>query len=603
MLLRSLRLFLSSWKQGLRVRPVWTVGALLLVVCAEVFGRQSTSDVADLVWVLGGCLFLVFVSSAHQEQPIPWWGVLKEARSWIGRKLKSAFVEIGVDFRGEPAYAHGWPPVLLRAVVGLMLLCGVIALLGTHAPGGLRWLGVHGSFAIYLIVLALLWFAHAAVLFGMGWGLLSLTREFANSGQQEPDAAPPRWRSIAGRLLVLATFAGALLAPPLIAILILIGTLVLHSLFTLLPGRPTLSLIWRPSPDEPPRCMPWETFLVLQHTLITLCVLAVVLSSRAPDLWGLEHPIAEMPVTRLLGRLTAWLGAGGVCALTGYALHVSYIARRRNTEAPVAPALFLEGEVTADDVQQVAASAALDGWSVRAHPARRRRGEVRMRLVEEVDPFGPGNTLGRSELDDPSTTERLARRDQITQRRYLMRALKRLFKHAAQFKFKKGTGFLVVPHVWFVSGLGRDEEDEEESDDPDRGVLDGPIGPRFDRLIPMAARHHLWIVLRALDVDALFVEDGVRWDRLRPVLKRLFEIYDRNDGARRAEERLFAGIPKTRVVIHELSPESPFEQKGYPEPKYRGLGRARVLHVFKDRGGEEELTPVDAPSELVPVLV
>jgi hypothetical protein len=50
-----------------------------------------------------------------------------------------------------------------------------------------------------------------------------------------------------------------------------------------------------------------------------------------------------------------------------------------------------------------------------------------------------------------------------------------------------------------------------------------------------------------------------------------------------------------RVLIHEIVLEEPLRQTRYPEPDYDGVGRARILHVFRDRGGEpeRERTPKD----------
>jgi hypothetical protein len=185
----------------------------------------------------------------------------------------------------------------------------------------------------------------------------------------------------------------------------------------------------------------------------------------------------------------------------------------------------------------------------------------------------------------------------------LLRTLERLLKRAARNTYQRGSGYLLAPHVWFVSGLLRDEDEETPGDDKDRGTLDGRIGPRYDRLLPLASRRHAYEVLSALEVDVLYVEDGVPWRRLRLVWKRVFEIYDRHHGERRAEDARFSGIPGVRVVIDDVSPEEPFRLSGYPEPRYSGLGRARVLHVFRDRGGDERRTPEDAPSELIPMLV
>jgi hypothetical protein len=94
--------------------------------------------------------------------------------------------------------------------------------------------------------------------------------------------------------------------------------------------------------------------------------------------------------------------------------------------------------------------------------------------------------------------------------------------------------------------------------------------------------------MRATRVDLVFIEDGVSFKRLRRVLRVLFEVYDVHAGRRPAEEVDFRGLPGTRVVIHDFQFDEPYQSRTYPEPKYEFLGRARILHVFKDRGGQEE---------------
>ncbi len=99
-----------------------------------------------------------------------------------------------------------------------------------------------------------------------------------------------------------------------------------------------------------------------------------------------------------------------------------------------------------------------------------------------------------------------------------------------------------------------------------------------------------------------------RHRRLKRVLACIFEIHDRFGGERLVDERHFRGIQGVRVILHELHLDTPLLRSGYPEPDYEDLGRARVLHVFRDRGGEEEevLTPSDQgsrPAPMEPVLV
>jgi hypothetical protein len=88
------------------------------------------------------------------------------------------------------------------------------------------------------------------------------------------------------------------------------------------------------------------------------------------------------------------------------------------------------------------------------------------------------------------------------------------------------------------------------------------------------------------------------------VLRQLFEVFDMHAGKRKIEDHHFRGIPKIRVMLHDYAPGSRFQATGYPEPTFDDLSRARVMHIFKDRGEQEELdeVPFDFSWEPAPAL-
>jgi hypothetical protein len=89
------------------------------------------------------------------------------------------------------------------------------------------------------------------------------------------------------------------------------------------------------------------------------------------------------------------------------------------------------------------------------------------------------------------------------------------------------------------------------------------------------------------------------------VLRVLFEVYDKGAGRKRSEDVHFQGLTKIRVMFHEFDVDEPFRSTKYPEPKFAPLGRLRVLHIFRDRGGEEERIepPFSSDQSPVPQLV
>jgi hypothetical protein len=125
-------------------------------------------------------------------------------------------------------------------------------------------------------------------------------------------------------------------------------------------------------------------------------------------------------------------------------------------------------------------------------------------------------------------------------------------------------------------------------------MINEKIGPAYHRAFPRLARHLARVAMRSLHIDLIFVEDSVTFRRFSRVMRRLFELYDRQNG-KPVEDRHFTGLPGTRVLIYEFQFDNPFESDTYPEPKFTTLGRARILLVFRDRSEQEELleTPFD----------
>jgi len=180
-----------------------------------------------------------------------------------------------------------------------------------------------------------------------------------------------------------------------------------------------------------------------------------------------------------------------------------------------------------------------------------------------------------------------------------MRGLERMLKRARRRRYAAGTGFWIAPHHWFVAGLTRDEDENEIVEDAT--IADAMIGEPYHVALPLAARRHAHEVFSGLEVDLMFVEDGVTWKDLRRVLRRAFDHFDGKKG--RVDELAFRGIPRIRVILHKFEIGGQLGRARYPEPDYEDLGRARVLHVFKDRGGDEELDPAPSVDEGRPLSV
>ncbi len=136
-----------------------------------------------------------------------------------------------------------------------------------------------------------------------------------------------------------------------------------------------------------------------------------------------------------------------------------------------------------------------------------------------------------------------------------------------------------------MPGLARDEMDEERDD---AAFLAPTIGPPFHDVMHRHVRQYFYQLLRAMQVDLIFMEDGIDFRKLKKVLRVMFEIYDKSAGKKRAEEPQFQGLPSIKVLIHDFQLDEPFRSETYPEPRFEDLGRARILHIFRDRGEHEE---------------
>ena len=99
-------------------------------------------------------------------------------------------------------------------------------------------------------------------------------------------------------------------------------------------------------------------------------------------------------------------------------------------------------------------------------------------------------------------------------------------------------------------------------------------------------------MLRATQVDMIFIEDGVTFKNIERVLRIVAELYDVHAG--RGGGRFPLPRPAEGQGDHlRVRTRQPVPFRSLPEPKFDDLSRVRVLHIFRDRGGHEEL--VDRP--------
>ncbi|HEY8504518.1 MAG TPA: hypothetical protein VIL46_08040, partial [Gemmataceae bacterium] len=365
--------------------------------------------------------------------------------------------------------------------------------------------------------------------------------------------------------------------------------------------------IWRSGSGEPVWSVPSVRLVMACCAAVLLTLAALIVTAAGARVLGRPEAAAAMPVTSLLGSAAAWLTPGIVTAGAALLIQLWWHNPARGRR----PVLYVEGgpllEANRGRVRSaVRARGWRPSWQVPGDSATNVAVALTAPEASEAREFDPRWPLRVSveDLEEGEVFERLDRRREIQFRRHLCRGLERLFKIAAGQRFRNGTGYWLAPHLWFLAGLTRDEQ-EQTAEREDARLWMPPIGPPYFRLFHRDARHYLYRVLRALEIDLFFVEDGVTHRNLVRVVRALFEAYDRSGGRRRAEEILFQGLPRVRVMIHDFHIDQPFRSEVYPEPRFEDLGRARILHIFRDRGEHEE--PVEPPGDFsrspAPVLV
>jgi len=575
----------TSWLGRLGWLP-WVALALGL----EAYGRWSPSDGWDL---LGAMAVIAAGTSAwgrFNHRLLRWWHLQGSGR-WE-RFAAPWRVVYGFDLRGWPPLPEAVPLRWALALGGLSA-CGVLLLLGSDLWPGAWRAGLQQVSGLLLLAWTAVMGAAVLALGGFSaLGAYQFAKERWRGGDGEGGRVSrgllPLRAALALGAVAWATAAWVL--PPWFALVLLLGVALTNVWTTSLLGR-DLRLIWRTGTDldRGPRWgrfSTWESGWVLA---IVLVVVAVGVLSHG-DRWR----AAASDDTRWLstaGIAATWLAAGTLgVTLLRHQLEV-LVSRWHDPARPCLPRVTLVGQAPRAVRQRLGATFRRVGF--RFHSAASARPEdVPLELVhhrEPTDPWLPEvwpKPITFGEAGDAQLHNNLRRRSATLQRRALRRGLEVLFAAAEEQEFEQGSGFWLAPHLWFVFAMSRDEDEE--------GELATRVGPPYRQAFPRSARAHLHRVLTDLDLDLIFVEDGVKGPDVQLVFDELFEIHDLFGPHRLDETRRFGAIPGVRVMIHDFELDTPLLRPDYPEPDYDGLGRARLLHVFRDRGGEDER--VSAPN-------
>jgi len=370
------------------------------------------------------------------------------------------------------------------------------------------------------------------------------------------------------------------------------------------PSRGVVSVLWV-GPQKQLRAVPQHRLIFGVAALLLLVAIANVLLGRSGRVFTVPTAMDELSISARFTGLLAW-GLPGLIAL--------FIVRllghaRRNPARTVRPTLHIVSLEPRATVQQCGRVLKRHGWRVRASGAAPQPGDLHIELTSaeksEAFEFQPAWPLKLSlaDLGHPDVLHRLRRHLELRLRKRIIKRTRRLFEHVLSKRGSYSGGYWFAPQWWFVSGLGK----EVVVKHPRRSFL-RRVGPTYETLYGTSARRQLYTILRAVQIDVIYVDAGVPALAVLRVLRQVFEVYDIFDGAKVVDDHSFRHVPKVRVTIHDFEPDlaeaETFGSSKRKRLKVSELSRGRILHIFRDRGKDEaeEYAPQDVDYAPTPLM-
>ena len=579
--------------------------AAIAVVATEIVGRRLGSDLYDLgLGILLAIAWSWLMGPDGRERVVSFAKRMKER---VLHALSSKWsVSIGVDLRDHPPIAEGPIPIfhrLQRIAIGVSVASFVLAMVGT-----LAWRPVvtQACYLVHLTLLTALWCVLGFLLLGALMVAVLCIHDFyvlrhhdrrARRVAQGERSYVPEFltHSVIGCLLIVLGHLMPVWVPVAITVAAsLVGTAVLRR-----RNRLQLTLLWRPSAGGDLASWSWKSYVRSYAVVFAGLYVGLAYLGAGREVFGLASVRGDsLPLTTGLGEAWAWVG-GLVITTQMLYLTVRMLQGERSDPARAYPtSICLAGgdEGREEATQRLRAR----GWRVGPGNGSPREDDVRLTLMAVMPPLSEQHprwpmAVSAGALRAPEVMHIIARRDQVQRRRLLARGFESLFKGAAARSYDRGSGWFLAPHLWFSRGMARDDDDQDDYDYRNDPFLFDRVGLPYNHVFGRAARHHFYELMSTLEIDLLFVDDGIKYRAFRRVLRVFYEHFDVQ--RRAIDERHLVGIPGVRCVIHEYTLGNPYKDERYPEPDYDEIGRGRILHIFRDRGKEEE--PLEVPTDWV----
>jgi hypothetical protein len=584
------------------VQVVFTALILGGLIGLELAGRSAQSDAQDSIYglVLIGLVGLVAVW--HRRRPLAWVDWLGTQGARLLRWLKTWRYSYGVDFRGTPPLPRRVPRAIWGVMVGLIVWAIFGVVIWYVVPGGWRTIGVKSSYVLYLIMMVIVWAVHiAGVIAGLFLPPVTLDRRLV-------DAVSDSDRRLvvvfAGLSYLLAVGAAAALIPVAAPLVLCAVGATVAVVWASRRNQSGVAILWQAARGGAVYSIPIHRVMAGALAVLLLILIALVTNGRSGRLLTPIEPTDAMPFTASLAALVAWTAPGLLLLIL-----VRVREKRRidpaNRTPPTLHVTNKLSDAAGEHVKQVIAEW---GWKSRITPEKHASGDIRIELVHpemsEATEFNPVWPLKMcpADLANPLVKERLARRDEIHLRRRVIHGLNRLIKRAIATRGeKKGGGFWIAPHWWFIDGVWREDGGKPQRTEDGESELFRWIGASFTDLFGIRPRQHLHKMLQAVQIDVIYIEDGVPLKTLAKVMRMVFEVYDIHGGKKLVDDHCFRGIPKVRVIVHEHSPLKPSTAVStYRQLKFDDLSRVRVLHIFRDKGDHEEVSDMPRDFDYVP---